>query len=113
MLVTFKSKAAPDIIMYESHAKPFLDLLNKDIKRGVITAAESDAVIALLEQQIAEHKAADAAIDHEPAHHDDDEDDKASKARAAAHVTFSARFFPLLDMLREARKSNTDILWGV
>lgn len=112
MLVTFKSKAAPDIIMYESHAKPFLDLLNKDIKRGVITAAESDAAIALLEQQIAEHKAADTAIDHEPDHHDDDADDKASKARAA-QVTFSARFFPILDMLREARKSNTDILWGV
>ncbi len=111
MLVTFKSKATADIIMYESHAKPFLDLLNKDIKRGVITASESDAAIALLEQQIAEHKAADAAIDHKP-DHDDDENDKASKARAA-HVTFSARFFPLLEMLREAKKSNADILWGV
>jgi hypothetical protein len=112
MLVTFKSKATADIIMYESHAKPFLDLLNKDVKRGVITAAECTAAITLLEQKMAEHKAADAAIDHEPDHHEDDEDDKASKARAA-HVTFSARFFPLLDMLRAAKKSNTDILWGV
>lgn len=112
MLVTFKSKAAADIIMYESHAKPFLDLLNKDTKRGVITAEECAAAIALLEQQIAEHKASDTAIDHEPDHHDDDEDGQASRARAA-HVTFSARFFPLLDMLRAASKSNTDILWGM
>jgi hypothetical protein len=112
MLVTFKSKTSADIIMYESHAKPFLDLLHKDVKRGVITASESADAIALLEHKIAEHKAADAAIDHEPDHHDDDEDDKAGKARAA-HVTFSARFYPLLEMLREAKRSNADIIWGL
>lgn len=112
MLVTFKSKATADIIMYEAHAKPFLDLLDKDVKRGIITASESAQVISLLEQKIAEHKTADHAIDHKPNHYDDDEDDHVKKANAA-HVTFSARFYPLLEMLREAKKSNTDIVWGV
>ena len=39
MLVTFKSKAAAEVLMYEDHAKRILDLLNKDVKRGIITAA--------------------------------------------------------------------------
>ena len=43
MLVTFKSKAAAEILMYEAHAKPILDLLGKDIERGVITADEAMA----------------------------------------------------------------------
>ena len=41
MLITFKSKAAADVTMYQVHAKRLLDLLNKDLTRGVITAAET------------------------------------------------------------------------
>jgi hypothetical protein len=110
MLVTFKSKASADIIMYETHVQPYLDLLGKDIKRGIITAAETPTAIALLEQKMAEHRNADAALHQEPDDLDD-EDAYAKKARAA-QVTFSARFFPLLEMLRDAQKRQADIVWG-
>ena len=114
MLVTLKSKAAADVVMYESHAKPILDLLHKDIKRGVITAAECAAAIALLQKQVDNSKAHDAAealerdvLKHHGAGGDDNGHEKVEP------VTFSARAYPLLDMLREAQKGNYDILWGV
>lgn len=114
MLVTFKSKAAADVVMYESHAKPILDSLHKDIKRGVITAAESTEAIALLEKQIVNSKAHDAAETLERdvlAHHNPQGDDNGHEK--IEPVTFSARAYPLLDMLREAKKGNYDVLWGV
>jgi len=114
MLVTFKSKAAADVVMYETHAKPILDLLQKDIKRGVITAAESGNALALLAKQIDDSKAHATAttLEHDVhMHHNANGDDNGHEKIEV--VTFSARAFPLLDMLREANKGNFDILWGV
>ena len=112
MLITFKSKAAADVVMSESHAKPILDLLHKDAARGVITAAEAGDAIALLEQQITaskSHEAAEALARDVNAHHDVDDHNH----EKIEPVSFSARAYPLLDMLREAKKGNHDILWGV
>ncbi|MCP1575448.1 hypothetical protein RB25_14480 [Herbaspirillum rubrisubalbicans] len=114
MLITFKSKAAADVVMYESHAKPILDLLHKDVARGVITATEAGEAIAVLEQQInasKSHEAAEALARDVNAHHNGDIDD--NKHEKIEPVSFSARAYPLLDMLREAKKGNYDILWGV
>ncbi|MAF02003.1 MULTISPECIES: DUF1840 domain-containing protein [Herbaspirillum] len=114
MLITFKSKAAADVVMYESHAKPILDLLHKDPARGVITAAEAGDAITLLEQQInasKSHEAAEALARDVNAHHNADVDDH--NHEKIEPVSFSARAYPLLDMLREAKKGNYDILWGV
>ncbi len=100
--------------MYESHAKPILDLLHKDITRGVITAAESSEALAVLEKQIDSSKAHEAAAALERdvhAHHNENGDDHGHEK--IEPVTFSARAYPLLDMLREAKKGNYDILWGV
>jgi hypothetical protein len=114
MLVTFKSKATADVVMYESHAQPILDLLHKDIKRGVITAAEAVDAIALLEKQIDHSKAHDAADALERdvhKHHNANGDDHGHEK--IEPVSFSARAYPLLDMLRESQKGGHDILWGV
>jgi hypothetical protein len=113
MLVTFKSKAAPNILMYEEHAKRMLDLLGKDVKRGVITKDEAALAIEKLQTEIAvdaahheqEHK-------HEAAaHHGDLGDDH--EHHHAQSVSFAARAYPLLEMLREAKRNGYDVLWGV
>ncbi|MBB3214488.1 hypothetical protein FHW67_003806 [Herbaspirillum sp. Sphag1AN] len=114
MLVTFKSKAAADVVMYETHAKPILDLLHKDVKRGVITAAESADALAVLAKQIDNskaHEAAEALERDVRAHHNENGDDHGHEKIEV--VTFSARAYPLLDMLRAAKEGNHDILWGV
>ncbi len=114
MLITFKSKAAADVIMYKEHAKRILDLLQKDADRGVITAAESDLAITKLEAEMAEsrvHPASEEVKRDVQAHHNsagDDVDHEASE-----QVRFSTRAYPLLEMLRAARKAGQDVVWGI
>ncbi|HEX2604409.1 MAG TPA: DUF1840 domain-containing protein [Oxalicibacterium sp.] len=114
MLVKFKSKAAAEITMYEEHAKRILDLLHKDAKQGVITAAETDHAIKLLENEIVEskaHIASDAVERDVIAHHNESVDD--NEHEDPQPVSFSSRAYPLLEMLRAAREQKADILWGV
>ena len=40
MLVTFKSDADADIVMYRKHAEPILQMLGKDVERGILTPEE-------------------------------------------------------------------------
>lgn len=105
MLITFKSKAAADIIMYKEHAQRILDLLGKEVDRGIIVRADMKKAIAIIEAAIAEsrshpisqQKQADEESDHDPA------DD----------VSFSSRAYPLLEMLRAASEQDQDVVWGV
>jgi hypothetical protein len=111
MLTIFKSKAAADVIMYQEHSKPILDLLGKDVKQGVITAAEADAAIARLESEIAQRKGPPAAND-KPAGQGQDDNEDAEQARKQS-VSFSTRVFPLLEMLRAAKKGGHAVAWGI
>ncbi|HEY0846834.1 MAG TPA: DUF1840 domain-containing protein [Noviherbaspirillum sp.] len=114
MLVTFKSKAAAEVTMYEEHAKRILDLLNKDVKRGVITSAEAPKAVAKLEEEIAEirkHPPSEDVKRDVLAHHGDDSDD--SDHEPVEFVSFATRAYPLLEMLRAARNEGHDVMWGV
>lgn len=107
MLVTFKSKAAADILMYAVHAKPILDLLGKDIARGVITAEETGQAIERIESEIAARKLSS------PANSEQDDSDSESKQGLNAVVSFGARTYPLLEMLRAAHREKAFVMWGV
>lgn len=114
MLVTFKSKAAAEVLMYEEHAKRLLDLLQKDVRRGVITAEEAANAITKLESEIAQSKIHPTTeemkrdvVAHHGAAGDDNEDEQAD------FVSFSTRAYPLLEMLRAALKGGHDVVWGV
>ena len=108
MLITFKSKAAAEVIMYKEHAKRILDLLHKDLERGVITAAETAGAIATLEAEIAASRLRAGPEKVQP-----DEADEDNAHQTSAIVSFSARVYPLLEMLRAANKDGRDIMWGV
>ncbi|WP_036172606.1 DUF1840 domain-containing protein [Massilia sp. 9096] len=113
MLITFKSKAYPNVLMYQDHAKRILDLLNKDAERGVITSEEAPQAVQLLEHEIDEsrkHQATDEVEQDVKAHHGDNEDAEHDQIQA---VSFSTRAYPLLEMLRAARDQRADVLWGV
>lgn len=112
MLITFKSKAYPNVMMYKDHAKRILDLLDKDGERGVITAEEAGRAVKVLENEIEEsrnHQATDEMEQDVKAHHGEED----AEHEAIETVTFSTRAFPLLEMLRAARDQQTDVLWGV
>jgi hypothetical protein len=113
MLITFKSKAYPNVMMYQDHAKRILDLLHKDSDRGVITAEEATQAVRLLENEIEEsrkHQATDEMEQDVKAHSGENED---AEHEPIESVTFSTRAFPLLEMLRASRDQQTDVLWGV
>jgi hypothetical protein len=113
MLITFKSKAYPNVLMVQEHAQRILDLLHKDPERGVITAEEAPKAVQLLEHEIDEsrrHQAMDEVEQDVKAHSGENEDAEHEQAEA---VTFSTRAYPLLEMLRASRDQGTDVLWGV
>lgn len=113
MLVTFKSKAAAEVLMYEEHAKRILDLLHKDVKQGIITAAEAPQAIKTLEAEIAEcrmHPASEEVQRDVTAHHGEEGDDNEHEHE---FVSFATRAYPLLEMLRAAKREGRDVVWGV
>lgn len=113
MLIAFKSKSSPEVLMYQEHAERILRLLNKSPQRGVITAAEAAKALALLEQEVAytkEHPKQDVEHDiHTPEQEEGESTDHALMQR----VSFSARAYPLLEMLRSASQQNEYIMWGI
>lgn len=99
--------------MYQEHAQRILDLLNKNPKRGVITAAEAGHALAILEQQVAESKLhPELAVEHD-VHTPEQEEGETLEHAKAQHVEFSARAFPLLEMLRAAKAEGEHIIWGI
>jgi hypothetical protein len=114
MLITFKSKAAAEVLMYEAHAKRLLDLLHKDVRRGVITAAEAAGAISKIETEIAEtkiHPTTEEMKRDVIAHHGVAGDD--NEHESADFVSFATRAYPLLEMLRAALREGNDVMWGV
>jgi hypothetical protein len=118
MLITFKSKSSPDLLMYEEHAQRLLEMLKKNPGRGVITAAEAAGALDVLEKEIADSKlrqqaqAEAKAKAKEDAQEEGDDDDEENTKRSA-QVDFSTRAYPLLEMLRTAQQRGHDITWGV
>ncbi|MFM2008878.1 MAG: hypothetical protein RIR02_828 [Pseudomonadota bacterium] len=106
MLITFKSKAAADVLMYQQHAQPMLNVLGKLIERGVITAEEMPDAITKLEAEIARQKVSHGA-------QQDDNEDQQDHQQAMQSVGFAVRAFPLLEMMRAAKRDHAFIMWGV
>ena len=111
MLVIFKSKAAAEVIMYEEHAKRILDMLGKDVERGIIREEETGEAIARIEREIEDvKKQADADKAQRPEAGEKEEDEERGQAQT---VSFSARVYPLLEMLRAAHAAKQPVIWGV
>lgn len=104
MLVTFKSKASPDITMLENLAQYLLGIVGKKVgERGAIGDDETGAAIAKLEAAIAEDKET-AKKENEGKKSEERDDDSPRLAQRA---------YPLLDMLRESNKINVAVMWDV
>jgi hypothetical protein len=114
MLVTFKSKAAAEVVMYKEHAQRVLELLHKNVDIGVITPDETAGAIKVIEAAMAESKAHPLSEvvqrDIDVHHHDAGHDNEHEKIEP---VSFSTRVYPLLEMLHAAHKMQREVMWGV
>jgi hypothetical protein len=108
MLVTFKCRAAPDVVMLENLAQYLVGIVGKPLgERGVIMHDELDAAIAKLESAIVTDKQERA--EHDGHFHEGEE----GHEHHEIPIGLAQRAYPFLDMLRLAQKENNDVLWGV
>jgi hypothetical protein len=101
-LVTFRSRAASAIIMYAETAQRLLDIIGKPMaERGVITSEQVEEALARLLEAVEREKAAGV-----PAREGDAPGDERP-------ISLRQRAFPLVEMLRAARKRRVDVTWGI
>jgi len=105
MLYRFQSRASPDFVMLEVHARQLFDIIGKDIApKGIITVEQIPAAIAALESALAR----EASNPH-------NYDDYAVEGHAAEaekqHVGLHQRAAPLLHMLRDSLVEKKDVTW--
>ncbi len=117
MLVIFKSQAAADMMMFEENAKQILRLLGKESNKGIITSAETETAIAIIEKEIERQKQIEAEKEkREKKKKNQDNDSHTGKKNAfppEPSVSFSARAYPFLQLLKAAHKQKKDVYWGV
>ena len=106
MLVTFKSEADADIVMYRKHAEPILQMLGKDVERGILTPEELPQAIATLEAAIEADRRAHPGLDEA-------EEEKAREEGKEVPVEFHRRAWPLLQMMKRALAEKKPVVWGI
>jgi hypothetical protein len=105
MLVTFKSKAAGDVMMFSDVAEQLLRIIGKAPGKGVLTPEQLPDAIARLKQAAAESKAQrvqNAA-----------QEENAQKTDQRPFVSMAQRAVPLLELFERSLKANAPVTWGV
>jgi hypothetical protein len=109
MLVTFNSKAGPDIVMFGDVAKRLLQLIGKEPgDQGVVTAEQLPEAIARLKAAIAADKAARVGktVEELPAY------EPTADGGTRPYVNLANRALPLLDLFERSLRSDTPVVWG-
>lgn len=113
MLITFKSKKSPNLLMYQKHVQAYLDLLGKHPERGVISIAETARALEILETAIADSKLKQQEEQELEIDQQQGDIEEGKLMPQVISVDFSARVYPLLEMLRTAHQHGHEIIWGV
>jgi hypothetical protein len=109
-MITFKSDAAGDVMMFDKVAQHMMEVMGKDITtRGVITIEQMPDCIGRLKAAIAE----DRAKARGPVPQADDEDPNGGRLGAAAPVSLAQRAAPLVEQLERSLAAEKPVLWGV
>ena len=110
MIITFKSKAAGDVIMFADAAERLMLIMGKDkTPQGIITVEQLPAAVAALRAAIAEDKARHAGLADE----DLPQSEVAANGTRRPYVSLAQRATPLLELLEWANKKARPVTWGV
>lgn len=111
MIITFKSRAAGDVIMFGDVAKRLLEIMGKDPSdQGIVTVQQLPEALARLKKATDEDRAARRAAQDRIDAGEGDEDDRVKGANA---VTLSQRAVPLIELLEYSLKADVPVTWGV
>ena len=102
MLVKFKTTAQyPDITMFGEVALQLLDMMGRsDTVPSAISADDVPQALAALREGIAE---ADAALEENPPHEEEEGDER--------RVSLHNRALPLIEMLEAAAREGVPVMW--
>jgi hypothetical protein len=108
MLITFRSQAAGDVMMFGNVAMQMLRIIGKEpADKGIITLVQLPEAIAALKKTIAADKA--PRTEH-PSHGKVKSDPKPDDGQDQ-FVSASQRAQPLLELLEWSLKSDKPVLW--
>ena len=104
MLITFKSRAAGDVLMLGKNGQQMLSIIGKDAddKKGIVTTEQLPAAIAALSAAAAADRARPVVAD--------DDDEHAPKGMAAP-VGLAQRIVPLLELCQYALRDKEPVIW--
>ena len=104
MLITFKSRAAGDVLMLGKNGQQMLEIIGKDINepRGIVTAEQLPAAIAAL-------NAATTADRSQATPHPENDDENARGM--GAPVGLAQRIVPLVELFQFALRDEEPVIW--
>ncbi|MCL2644999.1 MAG: DUF1840 domain-containing protein [Betaproteobacteria bacterium] len=113
MLITFKSKAGADVLMFGDTAQQLLALIDKDgnAARGIVTLEQLPEAITRLESAIEAERARLNAKSVEELEAEEEMQAEAGHAGMTAPVNIAQRAWPLLDLLRCSRAAGQPVTW--
>ena len=105
MLYRFQSRASPDFVMLEVHARQLLDIVGKSpAPQGIITVEQIPGAIAALEAALAR--------EGRNSHNNDDYAVEGHTSEAEKqHVGLHQRAAPLMHMLKDSLAEKKDVTW--
>lgn len=109
MLITFKSDADGDVIMFGKVGQMMLECLGKDPAdaRGIITVAQLPEAIARLRAAIEQDKAETPRDDER----EEDEWREPAPSRPDPVIRLAQRAAPLLAMLQHSERAGVAVIW--
>lgn len=113
MLITFKSRASSDVMMFGNIALEILEIMGKgrDMK-GIITVEDLPDAIARLAKAAEENRAVVRAHQAELDAHIATLDDEQAIADAKSVVHLCQRAVPLIELLKYSLKAEMPVTWG-
>ncbi|MDR2014377.1 MAG: DUF1840 domain-containing protein [Azoarcus sp.] len=113
MLITFKSKAEADVLMFGDDARQLIVLLGKDGKdaQGIVTVEQLPKAIVRLESAIEAERVQLNAKGADEREAEEEAEAEAGHTGMAAPVNFAQRAWPLLNLLRCSQAADEPVTW--
>jgi hypothetical protein len=113
MLITFKSDADGDVIMFGHIGQLMLECLGKDPSdaKGILTVAQLPEAILSLRGAIERDRAAQARPSLEEEEAEEEALRESGLPRPDPQIRFAQRAAPLLDMLQHAERAGVVVIW--
>jgi hypothetical protein len=107
-MITFRSQAAADVMMFDDVARHMMEVMGKEVaNRGIVTVEQLPEAITRLRAAITADRAAHAGEWDTP------EFEEIPGGGKRGHVGFARRAVPLAELLEYSLKAEEPVMWGV